>query len=122
MEAQHDVTQLLIDLRERRPAVTEPRRRNRLWMEIHGEQHPWTAETPENPGLLHTAQGDYAAAESLLTVSYTTLRNLFGPEHEGVQKGARHLVDLYDAWGKPQQAAAWRDTLALTASGAPPVR
>ena len=28
------------------------------------------------------------------------------------RKTLQHLATLYDAWGKPEQAAAWRDTLA----------
>ena len=39
---------------------------------------------------------------------YQILEAALGADHGQSIKAIRSLADLYDAWGKPQQAAAWR--------------
>jgi tetratricopeptide (TPR) repeat protein len=49
----------------------------------------------------------YAAAEPLLLESYPIIRSGFGDSHNRTQVAARRIVDLYNAWGKPQKAAPY---------------
>lgn len=55
--------------------------------------------------------GRYGEAEELLLMSLATLQDVLGEEHEESQKARIRLVDLYEACGKPHEAAKY---------GAPP--
>jgi eukaryotic-like serine/threonine-protein kinase len=67
-------------------------------------------------GAALLAQGNYAEAEPNLVQGYEGLK-----EHEEqilpalarhrVEAAGQRVVDLYDAWGRPEQAAAWRTKL-----------
>lgn len=50
----------------------------------------------------------YEEAETLLLESHTALSKTMGANDPRVQKAKTHLVRLYEAWGKPEQAAAYR--------------
>lgn len=50
----------------------------------------------------------YGEAESLLLKSYPVLLNSLGEAHEAVQRARRSLVELYIAWGRPEQAVRYR--------------
>ncbi len=50
----------------------------------------------------------YDEAESVLQEGYQILEVALGADHERSIKAIRSLADLYDAWAKPEQAAAWR--------------
>jgi len=52
--------------------------------------------------------GRYDEAEAAGLEAYEILRGTLGEEHERTREAAKALVDLYHAWGKPDQAAKWR--------------
>lgn len=52
---------------------------------------------------------DYAAAESYLRESLDVLSKQRRTSDEHTQKAVRHLVELYEAWGKSEQAAVSRE-------------
>ncbi|UCC32085.1 MAG: hypothetical protein JSU86_07350, partial [Phycisphaerales bacterium] len=58
----------------------------------------------------------YEDAELLLLESYPTLSRNLGESQELTQQAIQRVLDLYDAWGKPEQASRWRARLA-TARG-----
>ena len=67
------------------------------------------------PGL---DQKNYSGAEPMLLASYEGMKereaNPGAPGPQGkprVTEALERLVQLYDAWDKPEQAAAWRNKL-----------
>jgi serine/threonine-protein kinase len=50
----------------------------------------------------------YAEAEPLLLESYRTLRESQGLESRYTESTVRYLITLYEAWGKPDEAASYR--------------
>jgi len=67
-----------------------------------------------NLGRCRTALGDYAEAEANLVESHALLDKALGPTHGRTTQARDALAELYDAWGRPDRARAWR------ASGGPP--
>jgi len=59
-------------------------------------------------GACLTQQGRYAEAEPMLQDALPHLRKAFGPVHPHTRKIHERLADLYEAWGKPEQAKAYR--------------
>jgi tetratricopeptide (TPR) repeat protein len=59
-------------------------------------------------GASLTAQGRYPEAEVLLLESHRDLAAARGPTHERTLDARKRLAALYDAWGRPDQADAWR--------------
>ena len=64
-----------------------------------------------NYGCLATKLERYADAEAMLLESREILETALGVTHRRTIKTIRHLVELYDAWGRPDQAAEWRTKL-----------
>jgi eukaryotic-like serine/threonine-protein kinase len=62
------------------------------------------------------AERRYAAAEPLLLESYPIIKSAFGDSHKRTQVAARRIVDLYNAWGKPEKAQPYAAVLAGTTS------
>ena len=62
-------------------------------------------------GALHTAMEQYDTARQLLLEAEETSRRVWGREHKMTQFAAYHLVLLYKAWNKPDEAAKWRAKL-----------
>lgn len=58
-----------------------------------------------------TTQKRYAEAESPLRRSYTTMKDVQGERGPLTLEAMRRLVALYQAWGKPQEAARYQAAL-----------
>jgi len=71
------------------------------------EGHMTTAISQSRLGEASTKLGKYSAAEPLLLRSYQTLAISEGSGEYLVRARAR-LVDLYEAWGRPQEADRYR--------------
>lgn len=54
------------------------------------------------------AVGRYAGAEPLLLESYPNIKKGLGPEDERALTALSRIVQLYEAWGKPEQADEYR--------------
>ena len=52
--------------------------------------------------------GRYEQAEGLLLSAYPVLQTELGERHERTQKAVSRLVELYEAWGKPEKAAEYQ--------------
>jgi tetratricopeptide (TPR) repeat protein len=63
-------------------------------------------------------QGRYAEAERLLVPGYERMKALESripvPERSRLREAAERVVRLFEAWGQPDQAAAWKAKLGLT--------
>lgn len=53
-------------------------------------------------------QACYEDAELLLLDAFHGREAKFGPEHPHTIESLKQLVTLYEAWGKPDEAARWR--------------
>ena len=52
--------------------------------------------------------GRFEDAEPLLLESYPRLRDALGDDHPVTGAALDRIIDLYDAWGKPEKSAAYR--------------
>lgn len=66
------------------------------------------ARTETLLGSYHGASGRHEQAEALLLSSYRRLKELRGAEDERTVDAARRTAELYDAWGRNDDAAAWQ--------------
>ncbi len=62
-------------------------------------------------GAFLTKLARYDQAEALLLSSHPVLRDTLGQEHERTVRTINWLVELYEAWDKPDKAAEYRAIL-----------
>jgi hypothetical protein len=97
---------------------------------IHEKRQPdeWPSfNTKAQLGVILMAQKKYAEAEPLLLSGLEGMRKraatLPPPVKAHLAKGLEKLAQLYDEWGKPEQASRWRKELASRqAAAANPVK
>jgi tetratricopeptide (TPR) repeat protein len=98
----------LVDLG--RPREAEPFLRESL--ELRRRALPaghWLIASAESTlGSCLTAERRFREAEPLLLHGLEGLRAAQGEDHELTVEARRRLVALYEAWGRPERAAAWR--------------
>ena len=58
-----------------------------------------------------TGLGRYSEAEAELLEAHEILTEVAGAGDDRTQKAVQALVDLYEAWGKPDMAEEWRGKL-----------
>lgn len=71
------------------------------------EGHWMTGIAESSLGLCLYRQGKYADAEEPLMSGYTFLEQHFGNDSDRVQKALSRVVDLYEQWGKKEEAARY---------------
>jgi tetratricopeptide (TPR) repeat protein len=103
-------------LKRRKPAEAEPLLRASLTIRQGKEPDAWsTFNTRSLLGGALAGQKKHAEAEPLLRAGYEGLKaraKAIPPRSQFLLTEAlERLVQLYDAWGKPDQAAAWRHQL-----------
>jgi serine/threonine protein kinase len=79
---------------------------------VLGDDHPEVAMVLHPLGRARKDRKDYAGAEPLLTEALAIRRARLGPSHPLTLRIVRELVELYEAWNKPQRAAHYRAMLA----------
>jgi serine/threonine-protein kinase len=79
------------------------------------EGHEQRAVVESALGEALTAQGRYAEAETLLLGALPSLEAV---RHEDVARTRERLAALYDAWGRPEDAARYREPATPSTSGA----
>ena len=85
--------------------VIERRRR------VIGESHPRTILTILKLGSLYVESKRFDEAETLLLSAHSSAARTVG-EHDAMVQGViKELAKLYDAWGRPKEANAWRAKL-----------
>ena len=67
-----------------------------------------TAHTATELGGCLTGLGHYQEAELLLRGGYPIIGQELGDSHQRTREALKRLVDLYEAWGRPDQAAEYR--------------
>jgi len=92
--------------------AAEPLYREALAMRrtLMGE-HPDVAANLTELGALLKDKGEYTAAEAHHREALAMLRRLYGEEHRQNQEAVMRLVELYEAWDRPEQAAEYRALL-----------
>jgi hypothetical protein len=61
--------------------------------------------------VLCKEQGDYDKAEPLLLEAVDGRRLKLGDKHPYTFESLNNLIDLYEAWNKPDKAEEWRAKL-----------
>ncbi|MDQ5844703.1 MAG: tetratricopeptide repeat protein, partial [Acidobacteriota bacterium] len=69
-----------------------------------GPQHPNVAESLNNLGHLHSINGDYVAAESLLQRAIVIYEKALGPEHLDIANSLLNLAEVYKSRGDTARA------------------
>ena len=59
-------------------------------------------------GRLYARKGEFVRAESLYVHALTVLLSERTDEHPDVRRLRRELAELYDGWGRPDEAARYR--------------
>ena len=81
-----------------------------LYKEAYPQGHIQIPTTESLLGGCLTDMKRYPEAEPLLTSSYAVILKQFGPDHPRTLAARGRVIGLYEAWGKPQKAAAYRPT------------
>jgi len=102
----------LVDLG--RPRAAEPLLRDSLALRRRAlpAGHWLIASSESVLGACLAAQRRFAEAEPLLLQAAAGLEKSRGRDHERTLEARQRLVALYEAWGRPDRAAAWRDPAA----------
>jgi hypothetical protein len=63
-------------------------------------------------GVLYKEQAKYHEAEKLFLETIEGRRHKLGDTHPHTLESLNNLIDLYEAWNKPEKAGRWRAKLA----------
>ena len=105
-------------IKDTRMAMIDAEPIRRECLEIRREALPesdW--RIPHTKGLLGAllaGQGSFEAAEPLIMNGYHEIERSPDVPRVLVQKALLRIVDLYEAWGRPDKAAEWRAMLPNT--------
>jgi len=64
--------------------------------------------------VLHTKKGQYDQAEKLFNEVLKGRQQELGDDHPKTLESLKSLIDLYEAWNKPEKAKKWRLKLPQT--------
>jgi len=64
--------------------------------------------------MLHNEQSDYNKSEPLLVEAVKGRRLKLGGTHPHTLESWRNLIELYEAWDKPEKTEEWRAKLPQT--------
>lgn len=76
---------------------------------VYGDDHARTLVAMRRLADIYAHRHRFAEAQQLALSSYEKLLDQYGPDERRTRRAARTLADLYEAWGKPDEAAKWRD-------------
>ncbi|MEM7353677.1 MAG: tetratricopeptide repeat-containing protein kinase family protein, partial [Acidobacteriota bacterium] len=82
-----------------------------LWQQWPVEQWSKIVQSQSLLGRSLAAQGRFADAETLLLDSYSALRQQRGEADRSTQRELARVIDLYEAWDRPDEAARYRGLL-----------
>ena len=64
--------------------------------------------------VLHTKKGQYDKAEKLFIEVLKGRQQELGDDHPETLESLKNLIDLYEAWNKPEKAKEWRSKMPQT--------
>jgi tetratricopeptide (TPR) repeat protein len=79
-----------------------------------GPDHPQTLDSMHELAVLYKERDDFEKAEQLLLETIEGRRLKLGDTHPHMQQSLNNLIELYEAWGKPEKAREWRAKLPKT--------
>lgn len=80
-----------------------------MYERVVGPEHAALAAPLRHLGRIETARGRYTEAEQHLTSALRLQTDHLGPDHPEIVPTREALAALYDAWGRPQVAARYRE-------------
>ena len=105
--ATHNYANYLLDVGDTAQAIALQEQAAAMANEIYGAGHEVTGEIQFGLGKALLKGGRYAEAERALLAAVASKEKLYGAKHWRMAEYHAKLVELYKAWGKPQQAAEW---------------
>ena len=76
-----------------------------------GEEHPWTLVVKHGLAVVYKEQARYEEAEPLLLEAANGRIEKLKLQHPKTQESIKALIELYEAWNKPEKAEHWRAKL-----------
>jgi tetratricopeptide (TPR) repeat protein len=106
-------------LKQQRYADAEPLLRKCLMIREKNVPDDWkTLNTKSLLGGSLLGQGRYAAAEPLVVAGYEGMMaresRIAVPARSRLREAAERVIQLYEDWGQPEKASAWKAKLGLT--------
>ncbi|GAB5537074.1 MAG: hypothetical protein Rubg2KO_33230 [Rubricoccaceae bacterium] len=94
-----------------RPEEAEPlfREAVALMQALHPNGHPATSLFESKWAGTLAESGRYAEAEPVLLRAHAEIMDGFGAEHSFVGLSRERIAAMYDAWGRTEDAARWKD-------------
>ncbi len=83
----------------------------RYWLERFESGRPLRDSFLTNGPRTRIDEGQYEAAEQELTTALATAKRYLGETHPETRGCILAFIELYEAWGKPQEAEKWRAQL-----------
>ena len=105
------LAEVLLDAGNPTRAETLSREAVAVQAETFGPESVLTSESKSVLAAALLDQQQHAEAESLLTNAYPVLLDARGPDHTTVEAARERLVRLYEATGRPEQAARYREPI-----------
>jgi tetratricopeptide (TPR) repeat protein len=105
-------------MRLSRWSEAEPPLREAQLIRQKATPHAWQCyEATSLLGGVLLGQGRYAEAERLVVEGYQRMKDheagIYAPDRFRLREAAERVVRLYQAWNKPDQAAAWKANLGM---------
>src|SRR5688572_3236129 len=76
---------------------------------VSGERSPLTLAAQRNFANTLSTLGRYGDAEAMFLQAVIGQQQVIGPDHPLTQRTIERMAEMYDAWGKPDKAAEWRE-------------
>jgi len=83
-----------------------------IYETLYDPDHDTVVQVQGALGASLTALGHFEEAEPLLLQHHETLTASKGADHADTHAAIEHLITLYTAWGRSDQAASYRAVLA----------
>jgi hypothetical protein len=104
----HNYANYLLDAGDTAQAIALQEQAAAMAREVFGSDHEVTGEIQFRLGKALLKGARYADAEHALLSAVAAKEKLYGANHWRLGEYMAPLVELYKAWGKPQQAAEWQ--------------
>jgi tetratricopeptide (TPR) repeat protein len=103
----HNYANYLLDIGDTTQAVTLQQQAAAASLEKYGADHEVTGEIQFGLGKALVKAGRYAEAEQALRAAVAVKEKVLGVDHWRMAEYFVPLIELYQTWKKPQQAAEW---------------